>query len=93
MKLHWIDIAVILLFLYSAFALWTDRVCNCGEYEHCECRRIFAVILVLTFVYAVGRQAGMIRIGTTPTSPIIISPQDYSLSTSRFRGGLRVGSS
>ena len=85
------DVAVFALFLYSSFIISNDIVCNCDK--ECECKKIFYVIIGITLLYALLRAAGIITFtnGITFRQPSL-SPQNYSLGSSRFGGGLRLGS-
>ena len=84
------DVAVFALFLYSAFVISNDIVCTCDD--ECQCKKTFYVILGLTLLYAFLRAAGIITYTEGLTfRPPSLSPQNYSLSSSRFGGGLRLG--
>jgi hypothetical protein len=85
--MHMIDIAVFVLFVYTVIVL-TRRT-----EEDEEDRTVFMTILGLTLLYGIARQMGWITYGSGGVVQTNFRPINYSLSASRFGGGLRLGAS
>ncbi len=87
--LYMSDLAVIALFVYVVFLLTNDMICDTEEEP--DCKKIYYVILGLTLLYGVLRAGGFITYTNGVTiRPPTLSPQNFSLGSSRF--GLRLGS-